>query len=375
MTAKEEKIKKFLDKTNKTYKKKYGADVIYFGSEVQDFKPLKTGFPTFDYGNSGIGGFPRGGVTLIHGAESTGKSSFVLESFAFSQNVVEDFSALYIDVEGSLTKTFLEFKKINPSKITVTRLNCEDALAVAEDSLKENIYDAMCMDSLAKFESTNVLDKDINESVSRGARAKMLSEFFRRSIFILRSSNTALICINQEIENQNKKTPYDPPTILPCGKAQKFAANLRIELKRSKAIKDGEKKIGYKVSFTSIKNKISNKEKTMTYLTYLYDRGFVRELSLLDYLITIDYVKKLPMNRFEFVDKNLYPDPFKPGQMIAVANRIKEANNLDLFSIEPNESSLFEKNESAGDIPTSDEINAVEDLENIQNSELEKLES
>jgi hypothetical protein len=245
---------------------------------------------------------------------------------------------------------------MDSDRFTLTSLNTEDALIAVEMALKEKVYDLVVLDSLAKMESTKILEKELGESAQRNRRAVMITEFLRRITFILRRSNSALVCINQEIQNQDP-SPYAPKTVLPCGMQQKFSANLRIELKRSKALKDSDgNKLGYQVNVTSIKNKISNKEKTVTTLTYLYDRGFVREFSLIDYLLMIGYIKKLPMKRYEFVKKEFYQEPFKAGEIIRIVADIKETYGVDLYTIEPGQDVEFEKDENAGDTPASDEI-------------------
>lgn len=355
MSNSKEATAKFLAEVNKKFKKKYGADILFDGNQVGNFEPFPTGFPTFDWINSGIGGFPRGGMTLIHGLESTGKSTFVLESIRYAMELDENITALYLDVENALTTSFLQYKNLFPDRLTITPINSEDALIIAEDAIKQNVFDIIVVDSLAKLESEKVMEKEMGESGQRNRRSVMITEFLRRTSFILRQSKTALVCINQEIQNQNKKTPYDPDTVLPGGMQQKYSANLRIELKRSKVIKDGDTKIGYKVSMTSAKNKISNKEKAMTYLTYLYSKGFIRELSLLDFLETIGKVKKLTMGRYEFTDKALYSGTFRAGEMASIAKKIKEAYGMNLYQIEPPSDISYEKNEKFKDVIANDE--------------------
>lgn len=365
-----EKAKAFMKNINTKYKKQYGGDVLYTGKSVGNFQPFETGFPTFDWVNSGIGGYPRGGMTLIHGLESTGKSSFVLAGIEHQLKQNPDITGLYIDAEGALTEDFLRLRGVDPERIQLTQLNCEDALQIAEDSLKQNIYDIVVLDSLAKFEPSATMEKDMGESKSRAGRASMLSDFMRRMTFCLRKSKTALICINQEIDNQERKTKYDPPTVLPCGRQQKYSANLRIELKRSKAIKrsDGTK-LGFQMSATSIKNKIAPKERAMTYLSYLYDRGFVRELSLVDYLLMIGKIKKGSLGRYEFVEKELYANMFKYGDIIKIAKEIKELLGIDLYTMKPSSDFQYEKNENIVDVKARDEIGSNDGVSTAEEPE------
>jgi len=357
-----EKAAAFLAETNKRFKKKYGANILYDGNEVGNFEPFKTGFPTFDWVNSGIGGFPRGGMTLIHGLESTGKSTFTLDAITHNMQYDENSMALYLDVENALTTDFLKYKNIFPDRLHVTPINSEDAFIIAEDAIKNNIYDIVVIDSLAKIESEKVMEKEMGESGQRNRRSVMITEFLRRTSFTLRQSHTALVCINQEIQNQNKKTPYDPDYVLPGGMQQKYSANLRIELKRSKVIKDGDVKLGYKVSLTSAKNKVSNKEKAMTYLTYLYSRGFVREFSLLDFLESVNKVKKLTMGRYEFIDKGIYGNTFRAGEIANITKKVKESLGINLYDIIPVADIDFVKNEESKDIAAADEVADKEEI-------------
>jgi recombination protein RecA len=348
-----EKLKKsadFLKKMNEKHKKKYGASVLFKGDEVGEFAPYHTGFPTIDHINSGIGGFPRGGMTLIHGLESTGKSTLVLESIAYNMDRDPESNALYIDVENALTASFLRYKDIYGDRLDISPLNTEDGLNLAEQAIKANIYDIIVIDSLAKLESEKILEKDMGESAQRNRRAAIITEFLRRITFVLRQSNTALVCINQEIENQDRKTPYDPKTVVPCGKQQFFSANLRMQLRRSKKIKKSDGTVvGYEVEFTNLKCKISNKERARSKLHYFYDIGFMKELALLDYLVDIGYVKKLPRKLYEFSDKSIYSDTFKAKEILSIAESIKQTSDLDLFQVTPGEDFDYDVDETTAD--------------------------
>jgi len=157
------KMAEFLKKTNAKMKKEYGADVLYTGDDAGNFSPFPTGFPTIDNINSGIGGFPRGGITLIHGLESTGKTTLVLEAIRYAMNNDSNILGLYIDVENALTKEFLSFKGISPERLSLSNLNTEDALTIAKNAIADNIYDIIVIDSLAKLDSKNMMDGDVGD--------------------------------------------------------------------------------------------------------------------------------------------------------------------------------------------------------------------
>jgi len=328
------KMAEFLKKTNAKMKKEYGANVLYTGNEVGNFEPFPTGFPTVDHINSGIGGFPRGGITLIHGLESTGKTTFVLEAIRYAMNNDPDILGLYIDVENALTKDFLIAKGISPERLSLSSLNTEDALTIAKNAIAENIYDIIVIDSLAKLDSKNMMTGDVGDKKQRNQRARIITEFLRFISFTLRQSNSALILINQEIENQDKKTKYDPDTVLPCGKQQVFSANLRLQIKRSKKIKAGEKVVGYLCSVTSIKNKIAAYERAKTMLSYLYNRGFIREFSILDYLEQLKIVTK-NMGYYSFTESKYYPNKFRAGEIGEILESINDNFGIDLAAMKP----------------------------------------
>jgi recombination protein RecA len=337
----------FLEKANKKVKKTYGADVMYVGSKLGNFLPLSTGFLTIDWGNSGIGGFPRGGITLIHGMESTGKSTLVLEAIAFAQEEDKEFICLYVDVENSLTEDFLQFKGVDPSRIVISSLNNEDALVQIEDAIKENIFDMIVIDSLAKLESTKILEKDLGESGQRNRRAVIITEFLRRISYILRKSKTALVMINQEVQNQDT-SPWAPKTILPCGFQQRFSSNLILSLKRKGAIKDGKRRIGYELTITSTKCKISDHERVETTLLYIFDHGFLRTYAVIDYLVMVDIIKKLTAGRYEFIDKTLCSEVFKPKDITRIAAELKNVKGVDLHKIRP-DNVEFKKVDATGE--------------------------
>lgn len=352
-----EKIVKVIADINKKYKKKYGGDIIFNGSELGNFQPLPTGFPTVDHINSGIGGLPRGGMTLIHGLESTGKTTFCLSVIEYQMMIDPNFRAFALDAENHMTRDFLAFRGIDPSRMTISQQNCEVGLNAIIEFIKEDLFDMILIDSLAKLEAEAVMDTEMGESKQRAARATMISEFLRLVPVILRKSKCALVCINQEIDNQQRKTPYDPPTMLPCGKQQKYSANLRLELKRSSAIKSNSgERLGYQVSFTSLKNKIADKERAMSKLTYLYKSGFSREFSLIDYLLAIKVIKKGTVGRFEFEKKEYLNRPFRPSEIFQIATELKETHGIDLLNMKPEGEITFDKAEKTSDVMTADEL-------------------
>lgn len=334
MEDRQKKMAEFLKKVNAKMKKEYGADVMYTGDDAGNFKPYVTGFPTIDHINSGIGGFPRGGVTLVHGLESTGKTTLVLDAIKHNMDNNPESNGLFVDVENSLTEDFLKRMGIDPKRLSLTSLNTEDGLTIAKDAIAANIYDIIVIDSLAKLDSKNMMDGDLGDKKQRNQRARIITEFLRFISFTLRQSNTALVLINQEIENQDKKTPYDPDTVLPCGKQQVYSANLRLQIKRSKKIKKGDNVVGYMCSVTSLKNKIAPFERARTMLSFLYNRGFIRELCHLDYLEMIGMVKK-SMGYYSFVDSKYYDGKFKAGDVTEILESIKDNFGVDLTQIKP----------------------------------------
>jgi len=353
MEDKQKKMAEFLKKVNAKMKKEYGADVMYMGDGAGNFKPYVTGFPTIDHINSGIGGFPRGGVTLVHGLESTGKTTLVLDAIKHNMDNNPESNGLFVDVENSLTEDFLKRMGIDPKRLSLTSLNTEDGLTIAKDAIAANIYDIIVIDSLAKLDSKNMMDGDLGDKKQRNQRARIITEFLRFISFTLRQSNTALVLINQEIENQDKKTPYDPDTVLPCGKQQVYSANLRLQIKRSKKIKKGDSVVGYMCSVTSLKNKIAPFERAKTMLSFLYNRGFIREFCHLDYLEMIGMVKK-SMGYYSFVDSKYYDGKFKAGDITEILETIKDNFGVDLTQIKPSDID-YEVDGESEEINTSDD--------------------
>lgn len=335
----DEKLKRmtaFVKKANDKMKKIYKEPVLYSGEEAGNFEAFETGFPTFDHINSGIGGFPVGGITLIHGLPSTGKSTFVLEAIEHKMKNDPECLALYCDVENALTKHFLSFKNIFPDRLTISPLNNEDGLTLVKDAIAADVYDIIVIDSLAKLDSKDMMDGDMGDKKQRNQRARIITEFLRFITFTLRKSKTALVLINQEIENQDRKTPYDPKTVLPCGQQQVFSANLRIQLKRSKKIKKGDKEIGYMCSLVSLKNKISSHEKAKTFLSYIRGKGFLREYSVLDYLVICGVLEK-GAGYYSFKDKKFYQSKFRASEVSEILQGIYENFGVDFTTWKPEE--------------------------------------
>ena len=347
------KVAAFLKKQNAKFKKEYGADVLYAGDEAGNFEPFPTGFPTIDNVNSGIGGFPRGGITLIHGLESTGKTTLVLEAIHNAMVADENIVALYNDVENALTEDFLNFKNVFPDRLTITPLNTEDGLTIIKNAIAEDLYDIIVIDSLAKLDSKNMMTGDVNDKKQRNQRARIITEFLRFISFTLRKSRTALVLINQEIENQDRKTKYDPATVLPCGKQQVFSANLRLQIKRSKKIKKGQHVVGYLCSVLSIKNKIAPYERAKTFLSYLYNQGYIQEYSVLDYLVMTGVLKK-NMGVYSFVDSKYSMGKVKASDIMEVIEGIRDNYGVDLLQI-PEEPIKFDTDKAVEVVVDDDE--------------------
>ncbi len=201
----------------------------------------------------GVGGIPRGRVTEIFGPEMSGKSTLALSVVAQAQQTGG--IAAFIDAEHALDPNFAAALGIKVEDLLVSQPDSgEQALEIAEALVRSNAVDVIVVDSVAALVPRAELEGDMGESMP-GLQARLMSQALRKLTAAISRTRTAVIFINQLREKIG--IVFGSPEVTPGGRALKFYASVRIDLRRVEAIKAGNEIIGNRVRARVVKNKVA----------------------------------------------------------------------------------------------------------------------
>ncbi len=201
---------------------------------------------------TGIGGIPRGRITELFGHESSGKTTIALHVIAEAQR--DGGIAVFIDAEHALDPSYAKRIGVNTEELYISQPDYgEQALEIVENLINSGAVDVIVVDSVAALVPKEELEGKM-EDTKVAMQARLMSQALRKLKGIVHRSNTALIFINQIRE---KIGAYGNPETTPGGRALKFFADMRIEVRRGPDIKDGERRIGNRVRVKIVKNKLA----------------------------------------------------------------------------------------------------------------------
>lgn len=234
--------------------KKYGDGAIMKGSGViKDVDAISTGSLALDIA-TGVGGFPRGRISEVFGPEAAGKTTLALEAMASAQKV--NAKAVFIDAEHALDLTYAEKLGVSVDDLLISQPDSgEEALEIAEILCASNEYGIVVIDSVAALIPRAELDGEMGDSHIAGA-ARLMSKSMRRIKGMVNRSNTALIFINQLREKTGIFFGKSETTT--GGRALRFYASMRIDLRRKASLKDGDVNYGSVVVGKCVKNKVAS---------------------------------------------------------------------------------------------------------------------
>ncbi len=267
--------------------RKYSNDFVTINDLERPIEVIKTGNYNFDK-ILGCDGIPKSRITEIFGNESSGKTTIALQ--IAKEVTLKREKVLYIDLECTLDIKYLKSLGIDINYIYICRPKSgEKTFSIIEDSLKEDQFSLIIVDSVAAMTTENELDENIEDNARLGALARLMSKGLRRIQNMLNLSNTALIFINQIRERIG--VLYGNPETTTGGKALRFFATIRIEVKKADLIKNGQDKIGIKAKLTIVKNKLG-KPFEYTYINIYFGEGYDYTLDILDFAIENNIIKK-----------------------------------------------------------------------------------
>ena len=254
--------------------------------EVADVSAISTTSLSLDAA-IGIGGVPRGRIIEIYGPESSGKTTLALHIVSEAQKVGG--VAAYIDAEHAMDAEYAGKLGVNIDDLLISQPDSgEQALEIAEALVRSNGVDVIVIDSVAALVPRAELDGEMGDSLP-GLQARLMSQALRKLAAIVAQSNTCFIFINQIREKIG--VMFGSPETTTGGRALKFYASLRLDIRRIGSIKDGDRVVGNRTKVKVVKNKVAPPFRDCEF-DIMYGEGISREGDLLDLAVNNKVVEK-----------------------------------------------------------------------------------
>ncbi len=269
--------------------KKYGeGSVMKLGelSKKLAVEAIPTGSPALDIA-LGIGGIPRGRVTEIFGADSSGKTTLALHIIAQAQRLGGQ--AFYIDAENAFSCEYAAACGVKWEELQISQPDCgEQALDIAEELIKKACVDIIVIDSVAALVPRAEIEGEMGDS-HLGLQARLMSQALRKLVAAMNKSQTAVIFINQLREKVG--VIFGSPEVTPGGRALKFYSTVRIDLRKGDVIKHGSDIIGIRIKAKVVKNKVAPPFRSVEF-DLMFKSGISREGDLIDLGTNLNIFKK-----------------------------------------------------------------------------------
>src|SRR5690554_406103 len=277
-----------LEAAMKQIEKQYGkGSVMRLGDEAErNVEAIPTGSLSLDIA-LGIGGYPKGRIIEIYGPESSGKTTLALHAIA----EVQKFGGYvaFIDAEHALDPKYAKALGVDIDNLILSQPDTgEQALEIAEALIRSGSVDTIVVDSVAALVPEAEINGEMGDS-HVGLQARLMSQAMRKLSGAISKANTTAIFINQIREKVG--VMFGNPETTPGGRALKFYASVRLEIRRSEQIKNGADIVGNKANIKVVKNKVAPPFKVAT-VDIIYGKGVSKTGELVDLASELDIVQK-----------------------------------------------------------------------------------